>query len=242
MSEAEQRRTEQLRFQHVDTEARLSTGLVQAGLDAVGDLDSANDFCEPALQLLAQGLERFTKLTYVLAREHVAGEHTTQEELKPGKGFGHNLPKVTKALVALAERCPSYTSRPQGRADLEVVHHDGLLPSILQLLGDFAKWGRYYRLNGVLDPHTRPEDDPAERWQQIEGQVFRARPELEQRLLSAPEQNASAWAEVIGELQLVIGGHAGAVARMWTRGVLGSNAKSHTPSLSGLHQHTRETS
>ena len=203
----------------LDTAAKLT----RYGIEALHDLNAANDFHHLPMQLLSQGFERLLKATYAMAVREQSCEMPTSVTVK--RDFGHDLLKLTDALVEVVSPVGEYTSRPAVREDLEFLSDDRELRRILKLLSTFGTWSRYYNLGVLLDPSSaRAEDDPALAWQEIEGEALRRMPGGLDRLGELSEQD-KLFQEIYEEISRPLDRFSRAISRMWTLGPLGAEGK-----------------
>lgn len=198
--------------------------LSQQGISALRRLDAANDFYHLPMQLLAQGFERFLKLTLALARLKTYGSLPTSEELR--KAYGHNVLALTDAVIAIVEQQRDYKCRPAVQEDLEFLRNDQLLRRMLSALSIFGKWSRYYRLAEFLDPEAvSPDEDPDRAWEAIESIILRRHPDWLRQLM--PSQTGDVFETVAREITAVLDRFGRAIARMWTLGALDVEASRH---------------
>ncbi len=205
--------------------------LIGLGVTALRELDAANDFYHLPMQLLAQGLERFLKLTYAMAELNATESLPLPRTIR---GFGHDLVALTDGLGALVAKVDEYATRPAVQQDLEFMRADKDLRRMLTLLSDFGRRGRYHRLDEFLSPEIVDGDaDPTRGWQELEMEI---------------SQRSRDWADTIttpdgaGEIHRWINGHlsyrverlAQAIARMWTLGALPPHARTNTAVIAAL--------
>jgi hypothetical protein len=202
-----------------------ATELIDLGVKELHALSLANDFYHLPMQLLAQGLERFLKVTYALA-------HLGQTGMLPGRKkmrtqYGHKLVGITDDLVALAERSTGYVDRPAVREDLEFVRTDADLRQVLQILSEFGATSRYHRLDEFLDPQSVREDDPSQKWAAFEAEIIGRQPDWLEEIESGSAEKVHRTA-VLYAAQLV-DRFARAIARMWTLGALPNESRRYSP-------------
>ena len=209
-------------------ETERAVELSHRGIEALWSLDSSNDRYHLPLQLLAQGLERLLKLTYVLGTVESSGQIPTSVELRK---FGHDLLALTDEVVKIARADTDFISRPAIAHDLEFISTDEDLRAMLEALSHFGKQGRYHDLEILLgaDPDALG-DSPEQAWQQLEADFLRRHPEWVSKLGTA--EFSAGWyqalaADVTGVLQRFLRG----VCRMWTLGPLGEHGKRMTGTI-----------
>jgi hypothetical protein len=206
-------------------ELETAAKMTQYGMDALHDLDAANDFHHLPMQLLSQGFERLLKVTYALAvREH-SGELPTVAEFK--RRYGHDLTKINSALIELVASNDEYANRPVVRDDLDFLSTDPDLARVLKLLSSFGTWSRYYNLGVLLDPSSvADENDPALAWQAMEHDALQGMPNGIERLGQPAEQD-DLFQEIYEEIAKTLDRFTRAISRMWTLGPLGSEGQRH---------------
>jgi hypothetical protein len=198
-------------------ELESATKLVDLGVGELHALSFANDFFHLPMQLLALGLERFLKLTYAMA---VVGDSGRLPDRKHMKRVGHDLADVTDRLVRLVEAVPGYASRPAVSEDLIFIRDNVDFRRVLALLSDFAKEGRYHRLDEFLDPDSVDVDhDPYRTFESLEMEFVQRQPDWVE-LIEAPEGARELQRKSVLHLAYLIDRFARAIARMWTLGAL----------------------
>jgi hypothetical protein len=203
----------------LDTAAKLN----RHGIQALHNLDPANDFHHLPMQLLSQGFERLLKVTYAMAVREQSGAMPTTSTIK--RSFRHDLVKLNDALVEIASSVEAYVSRPAVREDLDFLSEDAELRRILELLSTFGTWSRYYNLGVLLDPSSaQAKDDPALAWQAIESEALRRMPDGLDRLGEPLEQD-KLFEEIYEEISRPLDRFLRAISRMWTLGPLGADGK-----------------
>lgn len=210
-------------------ELESATRLVDLGVAELHALSLANDHYHLPMQLLAQGLERFLKLTYAMA---VIGERGTLPTPDSVRGrFGHDLLGLTDELLRCVENADEYVGGATVRADLKFIRTDEDLRSILALLSEFGKGGRYHRLDEFLDPESvSAAADPYQRWQELELEIIRRQPGwLED--IKDPAAAAELQRQALVHLTSRVDRFARVIARMWTLGALPEEARGYTAQL-----------
>jgi hypothetical protein len=195
-------------------ELDTATKLIEFGLADLRE-QALEGFHHLPLQLLAQGLERFLKLTYVLAVLHDSGGLPSIREVKR---YSHDLERLADKLVSRV--APKHAVQ----VDIEFIRTDGDLRSLLRLLSDFGQESRYHHLDALLEPASvQVENDPARRWSEFEDAFISQRPDWIERMRTYEGQQevfreaATAVAALVDQLSR-------AIARMWTQGALPEEA------------------
>jgi len=202
-------------------ELDTATKLIEFGLADLRE-QASGGFHHLPLQLLAQGLERFLKLTYAFAVLQGSRELPSIREMR---AFGHDLEGLADALVGLV------APRHRVQGDLEFICSDSDLRSLLRLLSDFGKEGRYHHLNAFLAPSSvRIDDSPLLRWSEFETEFASGQPDWIERIGSY-EGSEQVFGEVALSVAALIDRFTRAIARMWTQGALPEEAASYVSQL-----------
>ena len=203
-------------------ELESATKLVDLGVAEMHELSLANDFFHLPLQLLAQGLERFLKVTYAMAARRETGKLPTPKEIR-GR-FGHDLIAITEGLLQSVEGSDEYIDRPAVRDDLEFIRADQDLRDLLVLLSEFGKHGRYQRLDAFLAPESVDDEaNPYRRWEELESKIARRHPGWSDKI--GDVQGARELQRMAGDqMAYLVDRFARAIARMWTLGALPEDA------------------
>jgi hypothetical protein len=144
--------------------------------------------------------------------------------------YSHGLLGLTDDLIGLVENVGDYVRPQAAQDDLTFMRSDAELRTILTLLGDFGKAGRYQRLDEFLDPDSVDEIDPYRRWEELEFDVVQRQPGWFDRIqasLDTDELHRDAAIHIAG----LIDRFARAVARMWTLGALPEDARRYSSLL-----------
>ena len=202
-------------------ETERAIELADVGLKTLCSLDASNDSYHLPLQLLAQGIERLLKLTFVLGTLESSGRIPASTEVRE---FGHDLLALTDEVVRIATADTGFISRPAIAEDLKFIGTDHDLRAMLTALSHFGKQGRYHDLEMLVgaDPDDLGES-PEQAWQRLESDFVRRHPEW---IAQAGTAGFSAGyealaADIIAVLQRFLRG----VCRMWTLGPLGENGR-----------------
>ena len=165
-------------------ETYTAVSLLEHGIDELWSLTAANDFIHLPAELLAQGMERLAKLTFCLIELDQTGVMPTAKTLSGT--FGHDVEKVVRATVELAQQRREYADRPACRRDLEFPASDPKLLCLLELLSRFGKNRRYYHLDQFLDPlPLEPSHDPRTTWSTLERLAVTEVPRLRSKVARA---------------------------------------------------------
>lgn len=205
-------------------ELDTATKLIEFGLADLRE-QASEGFHHLPLQLLAQGLERFLKLTYVLA---VLEDSGALPSIRDMRRYSHDLERLADALVSVV------APRHRVQVDLEFIRSDGDLRSLLRLLSDFGQESRYHHLNALLDPASVDvEDDPSRQWSEFEDQFASQLPNRIERM-GTYEGQEEIFREAAIAIAALVDQLSRAIARMWTQGALPEEAARYSAQLMKL--------
>ena len=190
--------------------------LIEAGL---GHLQRNYVYQIPML-LLANGFERLMKT--IICFHDQSREEGKYPDIKFFKGLGHDLVEILDQVLS---RCftSDYLERPAAASDAEYLRNDARFHTILKILSDFGEAQRYYNLDFACGK-TPTTESPNRLWDQLEIEVLQDDPEWIEKLKS-PERIAEAHRVVNSELVVRLEKFARALARLFTLGNLGPEAK-----------------
>jgi hypothetical protein len=204
-----------------------SLAMILLGLEALESRGGRPRSLDAAMQNLAAGLERFMKLTYILASEHVTGSRPSRTEMKR---IGHDLITLLDTLVAMVESAGGYVERPIVIDDLAFMREDDSVRNLVAVLGRFGNAGRYSRLDDMVSVKRRGADgEPSRGWEEIEQELVWERPDLDE-IVDSLDLTTPATFEVRRRLQRLTR----AITRMWTFGALGEDGPMHFGVLSSF--------
>jgi hypothetical protein len=177
------------------------------------------------MQLLAQGIERFLKLTYAMACQRESGDMPRRDAIRK---YGHRLVLLADALVGVAERSPNYARRQAVQDDLEFIRANEDLRRLLTFLEDFGVEGRYHRLDEFLDPGFTDDDSPYQKWSAFETEIaLRASDWVED--IQSNKGAEKMLRGAIAYIAYLLDRFGRSVARMWTLGALSDEARRYSP-------------
>lgn len=207
-------------------ELESATKLVDLGVGELHKLDAANDYYHLPMQLLSQGLERFLKLTYVMAELGSSGSLPSRRRMR--QHYGHRLIRLTDDLIELVGKAPDYVRRPAVQKDIDFVRSDKDLRTVLDLLGAFGQDARYHRLDELLGgAPADPDSDPYRRWAAFELEVVQRHESWLDRVGSV-EHAADLHRDIATYIAGRVDRFARAIARMWTLGALPDDTRRHS--------------
>jgi hypothetical protein len=213
-------------------ETRAVVELSRRGIDELWKIDGSNYVVQVPMQLLAQGFERFLKLTYALAFLKREGYLPDARTFR--KTYGHDLAKLCEDLLELVSIEADYTARPVVQEDLHFMRTDIDLRRYLRLLTTFGVWSRYYRFEAFLGrPNLDSKDDPDQEWREIESDALRATDGWAE-LLASPTGSGEVHRRVAEHVGHTLTRFARAISRMWTLGALHPEARRHTATIGGF--------
>ena len=200
--------------------------LLKTGLRELNRMDGSTDFFHLPILLLASGFERMMKTVICCHHLETTGEFPKRAVFPKGRR-GHDLVLL---LNQITRDCFSddYLARiPAAKTDIEFLRNDPKLSAIVQILSDFGQSARYYNLNVVLDEQD-PGASPDDEWQKLEMEVLQEDPSWTSRI-GDPKQSDAIHDQINRELTVQCEKFARALARLFTIGGLGSQAKQISP-------------
>ncbi len=206
-------------------EVRTAIKLLRVGLGELQSIDGANDFYHLPFLLLSSGFERLMKCMICRKRLHDTAKFPTTNELKT-----HDLLKLKKRVLS---KCISKGTAYQKQAtkeDYDYMTTDVDLTRLFGMLSEFGRFARYYNLD-VITGSTRPAVDVERMWSEYEAELVR-----KDKNLSALSGDPSRLDDLYRALNRIIVRRlerfARALARQFTLGDLGDEAKTHTGVIS----------
>ena len=196
--------------------------LLDEGIVRIAAWDGGDDSRRfVAMQLLAQGFERFLKVTKAVIQLNTEGALPTSQQLRTG--YGHRLSKLLDEIVTACNKDSDFTDRPAIQDDLHFLATDGHWREMVDILSDFGSGGRYHDLNTMLDgPSGAPS--PLERLDALEMDYCRADPAWLQLMEADGAAFQREWYPAFAAKRTeTLQRAARAVARMWTLGPASEN-------------------
>lgn len=195
--------------------------LLDEGIERIAAWDGGEDRRFVAMQLLAQGFERFLKVTKAVIQLNTQGTLPTSKQLKTE--YGHGLSKLLDDILTACNEDSDFTDRPAIRDDLAFLATDSHWREMVDILSDFGSGGRYHDLNTMLDGPSGTLS-PLERLEALEMDFCRA----DSAWLKLMESNGAAfirdWYPALAAKQTeTLQRAARAIARMWTLGPASEN-------------------
>ena len=210
-------------------ETETAVALLDEGIRSIAAWDGGLDRRIIALHLMAQGFERFLKLTIVLVQLCTEGTLPSSKRLR--NRYSHTLPKLLDDILAACIKDSTFTAGSAIKSDIDFLATDERWREMLEVLSDFGSGGRYHDLDTMLDGSASSES-PLDRLDALELKECRADPEA-WHLLSGPDGGAFArhWYPALATRQSeTLQQAARAVARMWTLGP----AREHGKLMTGV--------
>jgi hypothetical protein len=200
--------------------------LLKTGLRELNRMDGSTDFFHLPILLLSSGFERMMKTVICCHHLETSGDYPTRAVFPKGRR-GHDLVLL---LNHITRDCFSdaYLGRiPAAQTDITFLRTDPKLSGIVQILSDFGQSARYYNLNVVLgeaDPGPSPDDE----WQRLEMEVLKEDPSWMRRI-GNPRESDAIHSQINTALTVQCEKLARSLARLFTIGGLGSQAKQISP-------------
>lgn len=208
----------------LDQELFNAVRLIQAGLGQLQSLDSGNDFYHLPILTLASGFERFMKVTLCFQWLGARGTYPSRKAFPAGRD-GHDLNLLLKKI-----RSDCFLEKYLGnisvaKLDFEYLNSTELL-SFISVLSDFGQAARYYNLDKVVGREAQTKDPEAE-WQSLETEILLDRKDLMAEITRDPASSRF-HAEINNEIVSRLEKFARALARLYTIGNIGVEAKKYT--------------
>lgn len=194
---------------------------LKVGLSEVLKISGANDFYDPMLSSLANGLERLFKVMICLHFEEENGRLPQPNEAW-NKRKGHDLIYLKRKIE---EMCTPI-NRPFAARDYAIITQDETVNEICHILGEFGMKARYFRLDAVLGV-DQPFDAKAA-WERLETRMNQEHYGIDQyyELLQQPKELDSLYTnssqQIVKHLDVLIR----ALARQFTFGHISRQSKS----------------
>ena len=216
----------------IDKELLDSVRLIKSGFGQLQQLDGANDFYHMPLLTLSTGFEHFLKVILCFRHLEKTGDFPKPSEIPSGRQ-GHDLELLLKKVRKECFLAQYVESIPAAKTDLAYLESDELL-RLFKVLGRFGQAARYYNLDVILGKKPTT-DSPESEWERLETAVLISRPELLREFEGNPNSGRVfrvIGAEVVARLERL----ARALARLFTIGKIGAEAKHYSPYVDGFLQ------
>jgi len=216
--------------QHValGEEVRTSIKLIEVGLGQLQRIDGANDFYHLPMLILASGFERLMKAIICLHTYHETGDYPTRKAFPFGRK-GHNLVWL---LNKITEECfsPAYLEKvPAAREDVEYLRTDAQLRKLVEILSSFGQTARYHNLDIVLGEKPKTSS-PDQMWTHVEMTVLKEDDDWAHQLKATANLD-KLCKRITTKLVIRLEMFVRALARLFTIGELGDEAKRHTGTI-----------
>jgi hypothetical protein len=157
------------KFIAIDDEIRTSIKLIQSGLAELQNINLGNDFYYLPFMLLSAGFEKLLKLYICFYHwEHYGKFPTIDDFKKSKKDNGHDLiylkNKVTTDYFV--------ANTPELKEDLDALNNNQTLNQLINFLGDFGQYSRYYNLDVIISKSNQKSKDIRQLWEQLETQLL----------------------------------------------------------------------
>ena len=209
-------------------ETETAVALLDEGIARIAAWDGGDDRRIIALHLLAQGFERFLKVTHAVNQLSTEGALPTSRQIR--MEFGHVLTKLVDEIVAACRNDSTFICRPAIQSDMDFLADEEHWREILDILSGLGSGGRYHDLDTMLDGHSAWES-PLDRWKALEMAFCRADPKWQELMESDVGSFQRQWYPALSAKQTeTLQRAARAIARMWTLGP----AQPHAQRLTGV--------
>lgn len=204
-------------------ELLTSIRLISAGLGQLQALDGTDDFYHLPILSLANGFERFMKVALCFSELEKTGAYPSSNFIPTGSK-GHDLELLLGRVTAECFRERYVSEIPAAKHDLEYLGSQELR-RFIRILSNFGQKARYHDLNIVIGKNDSTES-PKNEWQSLEIEIILANDWLENSVTGSGTTDVRR--KVNREVIIRLERFARAIARLFTIGRLGSEAKSYT--------------
>jgi hypothetical protein len=158
------------KFIALDDEVRASINLIQSGLAELQNINGGNDFYYLPFILLANGFEKLLKVMICFYHWEQFGQFPTFNDFKRSNSDnGHNLlylkEKVTDIFVA---------NTPVLKNDQKFIVNDKTLNQLIEYLGEFGQYSRYYNLDIIISNPKQKSKDVNKLWERLETELLKS--------------------------------------------------------------------
>ncbi|KJK42861.1 hypothetical protein UK23_35320 [Lentzea aerocolonigenes] len=209
-------------------EVDATASLLRHGLRVLESYAFAARDADVAFVCLAGGAEKLLKLSTGLHALDTSGSWPPKAVMT---GIGHDIVKLYDHVRDLiVQEAPSLSTAPGLIAELlDKVDNDPHIDQVLEVLGTYAKKGRFYNLDHLAD-HKQSDDSPKQLWEALHQGLLKLHPPLLMQLASVGQSQA-ARAELNKLIICSITDWQELITRAWRTGVFGSLAKQWAPLL-----------
>ncbi|SNR96989.1 hypothetical protein SAMN06295967_101283 [Belliella buryatensis] len=159
----------------LDDEVRASINLIHSGLAELQNINGGNDFYYLPFNLLSNGFEKLLKLIICFYHWEQYGQFPTMDDFKKSKkDNGHNLLYLKDKVTA------DYfvASTPALKDDLDTLTNNPTLNQLVDFLGEFGQYSRYYNLDVIISNPKQKSKDIKQLWERLETDLLLADKEL----------------------------------------------------------------
>lgn len=210
----------------IGEELLTAVRLLKTGLRELNRIDGANDFFHLPILLLSSGFERMMKTVICCHHLETTGEFPDRSVFPKGK-HGHDLVWLLNKIIHNCFSNKYLSCIPLAKNDIKFLRSDSKLSRIVQILSDFGQGARYYNLNVILG-ESDPGPSPDEELLKLEMEVLKEDPSWERRI-GNPMESIAIHRQINRELTIQCEKLARSLARLFTIGGLGTQAKQISP-------------
>ena len=162
------------KFIALDDEVRASINLIHTGLAELQNINGGNDFYYLPFLILSNGFEKLLKLIICFYHWEQNGQFPTKKDFLDSKGNGHNLLYLKNKVAS------EYfvASTPALKDDLEAITNNETLNHLVDFLGEFGQYSRFYNLDVITSSPKQKSKDIKQLWEQLETDLLLADTEL----------------------------------------------------------------
>lgn len=209
-------------------EVDAAASLLRHGLRVLESYTFAARDADAVFVCLAGGAEKLLKLSTGLHALDTTGSWPSKAAMM---GIGHDIVKLYSHVRDLiVQDAPSRSTAPGFITDLlGKVDNDPHIDHVLEVLGTYAKKGRFYNLDHLADD-AQSGDSPKLLWEALHQGLLKLHPELLVQLASVNQSHA-ARTELNSLIIRSITDWRELITRAWRTGVFGRLAKQWAPLL-----------
>ncbi|GLY53769.1 hypothetical protein Lesp01_74250 [Lentzea sp. NBRC 102530] len=209
-------------------EVDAAASLLRHGLKVLQSYAFAARDADAVFVCLAGGSEKLLKLSTGLHALDTSGSWPTKASMT---AIGHDIAKLYEHVRGLiVQDAPTRSTAPGFIGELlDKVDNDPYIDQVLDVLGTYAKKGRFYNLDHLADA-SQPGDSPKQLWEVLHRRLLNLHPDLLMQLASVDKSEA-ARTELNRLIISSISDWQELITRAWRTGVFGNYAKSWAPLL-----------
>ena len=222
----------------IDQELLDAIRLIRCGLGQLQLMNTGNDFYHMPLLVLSSGFERFLKIIICFRHLEKFSRYPDSSYQHQPSGFkpfgrgteGHNIAQLLNVIIDENFENGYPDSCDVARRDLTYIRSRELR-DFINILARFGQSYRYHYLNVVLG-ETSTTNPPDREWEELETSLLLSQPELFKELEGGDSDRAIK--EITKQIVIKLERFTRALARLFTIGKIGAEAKAYTSYISSF--------